>query len=184
VELHFREIKITLALDVLRCLTPAMIEKELLLHIIAYNLIRSLMQRAAILHSVELRRLNFKGSLDTLRHFADAVHASEGKPRKQAALLDSMLEIIAADQVPYRAYRNEPRAKKRRPKNDHLLTKRRHQMRVPPTETAPNLAYPCAIPRRPLVSMPASRNTPPVFPPPAPLCSVPRTVCSTSDDEC
>ena len=46
-ELHFREIKITLALDVLRCLTPAMIEKELLLHIIAYNLIHSLMQRAA-----------------------------------------------------------------------------------------------------------------------------------------
>ena len=43
----FQGIKITLALDVLRCLTPAMIEKELLLHIIAYNLIHSLMQRAA-----------------------------------------------------------------------------------------------------------------------------------------
>ena len=137
VELHFREIKITLALDVLRCLTPAMIEKELLLHIIAYNLIRSLMQRAAILHCVELRRLSFKGTLDTLRHFADAVHASEGKPRKQAALLDSMLEIIAADPVPYRPYRNEPRAKKRRPKNYHLLTKPRHQMRVPPHRNRP-----------------------------------------------
>jgi len=137
VELHFREIKITLALDVLRCLTPAMIEKELLLHVIAYNLIRSLMQRAAILHCVELRRLSFKGTLDTLRHFADAVHASEGKPRKQAALLDSMLEIIAADHVPYRPFRNEPRTKKRRPKNYHLLTKPRHQMRVPPHRNRP-----------------------------------------------
>ena len=29
-----------------------MIEKELLLHIIAYNLVRALMQRAAILHCV------------------------------------------------------------------------------------------------------------------------------------
>ena len=64
VELHFREIKITLALDVLRCLTPLMIEKELLLHIIAYNLVRALMQRAAILHCVELRRVSFKGTLD------------------------------------------------------------------------------------------------------------------------
>ena len=114
-----------------------MIEKELLLHIIAYNLVRALMQRAAILHCVELRRLSFKGTLDTLRHFADAVHASEGKPRKQAELLDSMLEIIAADHVPYRPYRNEPRAKKRRPKNYHLLTKPRHQMRVPPHRNRP-----------------------------------------------
>ena len=139
VELHFREIKITLALDVLRCLTPAMIEKELLLHVIAYNLIRSLMQRAAILHCVELRRLNFKGTLDTLRHFSHALHASEGKPRKQAALLDSMLEIIAADHVPYRPYRNEPRAKKRRQKNYHLLTKPRHQMRVPSHRNRPKV---------------------------------------------
>ena len=137
VELHFREIKITLALDVLRCLTPLMIEKELLLHIIAYNLVRALMQRAAILHGMELRRVSFKGTLDTLRHFADAVHASQGKPRKQAELLDSMLEIIAADQVPYRPSRNEPRAKKRRPKNYHLLTKPRHQMRVPPHRNRP-----------------------------------------------
>ena len=137
VELHFREIKVTLALDVLRCLTPPMIEKELLLHIIAYNLVRALLQRAAILHCVELRRVSFKGTLDTLRHFADAVHASEGKPRKQAELLNLMLEIIAADHVPFRPYRNEPRAKKRRPKNYHLLTKPRHQMRVPPHRNRP-----------------------------------------------
>jgi hypothetical protein len=57
------------------------------------------MQRAAILHCVEFPRLSFKGTLDTLRQFANAVHASEGKPRKQAALLDSMLEIVAAFQT-------------------------------------------------------------------------------------
>jgi IS4 transposase len=43
VELHFREIKTLLRLDILRCLTPQMVHKELLLHLIAYNLIRSLM---------------------------------------------------------------------------------------------------------------------------------------------
>jgi Transposase DDE domain len=137
VELHFREIKIVLALDVLRCLTPRMTQKELLLHLIAYNLIRSLMQHAAIAHCVELRRLSFKGTLDSLRHFADVIQAAHGKPRKQAALLDALLKIIAKDQLPYRPGRNEPRVKKRRPKNYHLLTKPRHQMRVPSHRNRP-----------------------------------------------
>ena len=137
VELHFREIKTTLALDVLRCLSPAMIDKELLLHLIAYNLIRSLMQHAAIAHCVELRRLSFKGTLDSLRHFADVIHAAHDKPRKQAALLNALIEVIAKDQLPHRPGRNEPRAKKRRPKNYHLLTKPRHQMRVPPHRNRP-----------------------------------------------
>jgi hypothetical protein len=137
VELHFREIKISLALDVLRCLEPQMIEKELLMHVIAYNLVRSLMQHAAIRHRVALQRLSFKGTLDTLRHFSDAIQAAHGKPRKQAALLETLLEIIAEDQLPYRPHRNEPRAKKRRPKNYHLLTKPRRQMKIPPHRNRP-----------------------------------------------
>ncbi len=128
VELHFREIKIVLALDVLRCASPAMIEKELLMHIIAYNLIRSLMQHAALRHRVDLGRISFKGTLDALRHFADVVQAAHGKPHKQAALLDAMLVIIAEDLVPFRPNRSEPRAKKRRPKNYHFLNKPRHKM--------------------------------------------------------
>jgi IS4 transposase len=59
VELHFREIKTLLALDVLRCLSPAMVEKELLVHVIAYNLVRSVMQTAAIRYQVDLERLSF-----------------------------------------------------------------------------------------------------------------------------
>jgi hypothetical protein len=58
--LHFREIKTLLALDVLRCLSPAMVEKELLLHVIAYNLVRTVMQTAAIRHQVDLERLSLR----------------------------------------------------------------------------------------------------------------------------
>jgi hypothetical protein len=137
VELHFREIKILLRMDVLRCLSPEMIEREVWLHVIAYNLVRSLMQEAAIIHHVELTRLSFKGTLDTVRHFADAVHALSGKPRKQAALIHAMLALIAKDQLPYRPGRVEPRAKKRRPKNYHLLTKPRRKMRVPAHRNRP-----------------------------------------------
>jgi len=62
VELHFREIKITLGMDVLRCQSPDMVEKEVFMHSIAYNLVRALMQKAAMDHSVNLSRISFKGT--------------------------------------------------------------------------------------------------------------------------
>jgi len=86
---------------------------------------------------VALPRLSFKGSLDALDHFAQAIHAATGKPRKQAALLQELLRTIAADLLPLRPCRCEPRAKKRRPKNYHLLTAPRHQMRVPSHRNRP-----------------------------------------------
>ena len=90
-----------------------MIEKELLLHVIAYNLVRSLMQHAAIRHCVALRRLSFKGTLDTLRHFADAIQAAEGKPRKQAALLN----LICSKSSPKITFPIGPFATNHAPKN-------------------------------------------------------------------
>jgi len=140
VELHFREIKILLRMDILTCLSPQMIERELWLRVIAYNLVRALMQEAAIVHHVDLARISFKGTLDTLRHFADAVHAATGRPRKQAALIAAMLELMAKDQLPFRPGRVEPRAKKRRAKNYHLLTKPRRKMRVPSHRNRPKTA--------------------------------------------
>lgn len=130
VELHFHQIKIALSMDVLGCLSPRMIEKEILVHLIAYNLIRAFMQRAAHLHQVNLCRMSFKGALDTTRHFSAAVHAASSTPRKQDALIAEMLTAIAFDPVPLRPHRSEPRTKKRRPKNYRLLTKPRHQMKL------------------------------------------------------
>ena len=128
VELHFREIKTLLRLDILRCLSPQMVHKELLLHMIAYNLIRCLMQQAAICHHVDLSRISFKGTLDTLHHFADVIRAAAAKPRRRAQLYSEMLRLIATDQLPIRPLRSELRAKKRRAKNYQLLTKPRKLM--------------------------------------------------------
>jgi hypothetical protein len=137
VELHFREIKTLLGLDVLRCRTPAMVRKEIAMHRIAYNLVRALMQRASLLHDVALARVSFKGTLDSLHHFADAIQALTGHPRRQQKLLDQLLLTIAADRLPERPNRVEPRAKKRRAKNYHLLTKPRREMRVPSHRNRP-----------------------------------------------
>ena len=46
---------------------------------------------------------------------------------------EELLRIIAADQVPDRPNRSEPRARKRRPKCHQLLTRPRHQMIVSPS---------------------------------------------------
>ena len=116
------------------CLTPRMVLKELAMHRIAYNLIRALMQRAALTYDVDLERISFKGSLDSLHHFADAIYAAHRKPRKQAQLFDALLRTIASDLVPLRP---EPRARKRRPKNYQLLTKPRNKMHTAPHRNRP-----------------------------------------------
>lgn len=128
IELNFREIKIHLNMDVLRCMSPDMIERELRMHFIAYNLIRCVMQKAALTHDVAIKRLSFKGCLDTVRQFANAAGGAEDKPRTISALVDEMLLAIARDLVPLRPGRSEPRVKKRRPKNYRLMTKPRHEM--------------------------------------------------------
>jgi hypothetical protein len=127
VELHFAQIKTYLEMDILRCKSPEMIDREVLMHQIAYNLVRSLMQRSAHVYDVPLERISFKGTLDTLRHWS-VVIASAKTSRKQTELINEMLLLIARDQVPERPGRSEPRAKKRRPKNFHQLTKPRHKM--------------------------------------------------------
>ena len=127
VELFFRDIKITLGMDVLRCRTPQMVRKEIAMHVIAYNLVRGLMQQAAALYEVDLTRLSFKGSVDSLRQWTDTFNATHSKPREQRRLFNHLLQIIAEDTVPYRPERSEPRVRKRRPKNYRLMTRPRHQ---------------------------------------------------------
>jgi Transposase DDE domain len=127
IEQRFRDIKISMGADVLRCKSPEMIEKEICMNAIAHNLTRCIMQESAQRHDVELSQLSYKGTLDTMRHFADRIHAAQGRAREK--LYDEMLTIIAKDLNPYRPNRTEPRVRKRRPKNFPLMTKPRHQYR-------------------------------------------------------
>ena len=64
-------------MDVLRCLTPKMIDRELQMHIVAYNLIRCVMQKSALTHDADLNRLSFKGCMDTVRQFANTMQGAE-----------------------------------------------------------------------------------------------------------
>ena len=142
VELHFHQIKTMLAMDVLRCKSPESIRREVLMHRIAYNLVRSLMQRSAHLHHVPLDRISFKGSLDALRRWSQVIAAAGANPRQQGKLIDRMLLFIARDLVPKRPGRSEPRVKKRRPKNYKLLTKPRGRIGNVPRRNRPQKKHP------------------------------------------
>ena len=63
VEIFYRDIKQTMGMDILRCKSPEMIDKELLMHAIAYNLIRALMANIAARYQIDIGRLSFKGTL-------------------------------------------------------------------------------------------------------------------------
>jgi hypothetical protein len=127
VELHYRQIKTNLALDVLRGLSPRMIERELWLHAIAYNLVRALLLEASRAHDVPIERLSFKGALDALHAWADRALRSS---RHRGHARRTLLARLARDRVPLRPGRHEPRARKRRPKDYQLLNRPRRLMRV------------------------------------------------------
>ena len=125
VELYLRDIKITMGMDILRCKTPQMVETELWMRIIAYNLIRAVMQDAAITHRLPPERLSFKGTLSTLRQWAPSLSSPHIDKIGRLDLYKTMLYYIAHDTVPIRPNRIEPRARKRRSKNYQLLNKPR-----------------------------------------------------------
>ena len=128
IELWFRDIKTSLGMEVLRCKSPQMLHKELEMFFIAYNLIRCLMAQAGVINDVELDRLSFKGTVDSVRQFSLAIAQARSK-KKQNQLIAQLLEVIARDEVPERPDRMEPRAVKRRPKAYQLLNRPRHAMK-------------------------------------------------------
>src|SRR5204863_1987765 len=69
-EVDIRSIKSTMRMDILRCKTPAMVEKEIWAHLLAYNLLRTVLAVAAVENNLEPRALSFKGAKQTLSAFA------------------------------------------------------------------------------------------------------------------
>jgi hypothetical protein len=124
-ELALRHLKTTMGMELLRCQTPDMAEKELLAYLVAYNLIRCLMAQAVAQAGVEMERLSFKGAVDAVRQYTPAIHKARSKARRQH-LCDELLQTILRDLLPWRPHRQEPRAVKRRPKAYQLLNKPRH----------------------------------------------------------
>ncbi len=126
-ELDFRSIKGVLRMDVLRCMTPEMVRKEVWRHLLAYNLVRGVMRDAAEAHDKVPRQLSFQGALQTMTAFQDALRWAT--PIHRVALVGEMLKAISSHEVGDRFGRVEPRANKRRPKPQRFPMEPRRQAR-------------------------------------------------------
>jgi hypothetical protein len=125
-ELDLRSLKQTMQMDILRCKTPELVRKDIWTHILAYNLIRSIIAQAASAHNVQPRAISFKGAVQTLEAFQPliAIQGLRDKTRRQY-LYQQMLDAVATHRVADRPDRVEPRLRKRRPmKYDSMLEPR------------------------------------------------------------
>ena len=113
----------------LRCKTPELVRKEVWTHILAYNLIRTIMAQAAAKHDIAPRSVSFKGTIQTLEAFQPLLELGATDDTSRLELYHGLLDAIAAHRVGDRPDRYEPRLKKRRRNYYDWLTKPRAEMK-------------------------------------------------------
>ena len=111
VETNIRYLKTQMGMDVLRSKTEDGIRKELTCYAIVYNLIRSEMVDESIQRGLPVERLGFTSALQRMRY-----RTPQSPP--------SLLTVL-----PDRPNRQEPRVRKRRPKNFPLMKRPRQQLK-------------------------------------------------------
>jgi hypothetical protein len=111
IEVDFRHLKTTMAMEVLHCQTVEGVLKELWMYVLVYNLVRQVMLKAAQRQRVHPDRISF---IDALRWLSCV--------RLGQTLTDLVVN-------PLRDGRIEPRVIKRRMKKYALMNKPRHQLR-------------------------------------------------------
>lgn len=122
-EMCFDDLKTTLHMAHLKCLSPEMVHKELCFFFIAHNFLRCLMAQAAAQAQIKIEQISFKGTLDGFRHASIAMTQAKSKARR-CAVWEQFMESLAADKLPDRPGRIEPRAVKRIIKYPKLNTHR------------------------------------------------------------
>ena len=135
-EHDIRDIKVTLDTENIRAKSVAMVKKELLTSLVAYNLVIQFRRQAAELANLPPRRLSFTGVWSTFKYrllYQPDGDATTWKERYEAAL-----KIAARDKLPNRPGRSYPRqAHPRRPKSTKFMklqAKQRTTPKKPPPE--------------------------------------------------
>lgn len=117
-------------MDILRCKTPELVRKEIWTHILAYNLIRTIIAQAASKHDVKPRSISFKGAVQTLEPFQPLIALQgEHDAAIRRTLYEKLLDAIATHRVADRPNRFEPRLRKRRQKKYDRMMKPRHEIK-------------------------------------------------------
>ncbi|SHE19626.1 Transposase [methanotrophic endosymbiont of Bathymodiolus puteoserpentis (Logatchev)] len=123
IEVDFRSIKTHIGMGMLRCKTAEMVNKEIAVHLLAYNLIRANIARAACLNDKEPRYLSFMAVIQIMRNIASLCITLTGTALGK--IIHPFLEAMAQTEIGQRIRPNQPRVIKRRPKSYPLMTKPR-----------------------------------------------------------
>lgn len=125
IELDLRSIKTHMGMEMLRCKSPEMVEKEIAIHFLAYNLIRVSLARAAKQCGKIPRLLSFKSAIQLLTQASAQLTYLSEKALKSFS--HALLKAMASTPIAQQKRKNQPRAIKRRPKPYPLLTIPRHE---------------------------------------------------------
>ena len=125
VELDLRSIKTHMKMDMLRCKTPGRVQKEIAVHLLAYNLVRASIARAAAIKHKLPRQLSFMTAVQQLNVGLSQLMQFAGN--RLGHIINGLLEAIASIPIGQQKRKPQPRAIKRRPKPYPLLTVPRNQ---------------------------------------------------------
>jgi hypothetical protein len=129
VEVDLRSIKAEMGMDIVRSKSAPMVDKEIGVYLLAYNLVCALMARAGAAAHVLARALSFKATLQLLLlAFQQQLRLSAA--RSARTMTAHLLGAISLLELPVRPGCVEPHAIKRRPKNHQLLTVPREAARA------------------------------------------------------
>jgi hypothetical protein len=113
-EVNLKHLKTTLKMEMIHAKTPEMVQKEIWMHLLAYNLLRTLMWQSAQHAQVSPLRLSLQGTRQQFNQFRPNLAQASDLDRHR--LYTALLNVIPDQFVPLRPHRVEPRVVKRRPK--------------------------------------------------------------------
>jgi hypothetical protein len=122
VEHDIRDVKVSLDTENIRAKSVAMVQKELLTSIVAYNLVMQFRRQAAEIAKLPPRRLSFTGVWNTFESFL--LHQPPCDAAEWVKRYEGALQVASRDKLPNRPGRSYPRqAHPRRPKSTKFMKK-------------------------------------------------------------
>lgn len=114
-EVNLRHIKTTLKMENIAAKTPEMVRKDIWMHLLAYNLLRTVMVEAVRPSNLTPLHLSLQGTRQHFNHFK--ISLANASDDNIYGLYKVLLSVIYCEWLPFRPDRVEPRVVKRRPKS-------------------------------------------------------------------
>jgi hypothetical protein len=128
VELDLRSIKTDMKMEMLHCQSARMVDKEIAVNLLAYNLVCANIVHSASVSKKKPRDISFMAVVQLMHCFLGLCVTMSGKTLEK--LLYPLLKAMANTEIGKRNRPNQPRVIKRRPKAFPLMTKPRKEYAI------------------------------------------------------